>query len=259
MKKRAFTLIELLVVVAIIAVLAAILFPVFAKAKEKANQASCQSNLKQQALGVGQYVSDFDGKLMDCIFGRGTGTTISAAAVPWYWNIQPYIKSTQIFKCPSVAWGAVLYPAISGASPSGIGLAGYGAMREVLGYDGDLGYFTTGADSWGNWPNPDAPGWGQSTNDLTRAVETVVLVDATGWYCVREYWDRGDNTSSPTPVVAANYEYAWNVVNSVHNEGANAAFADGHVKWLKRGIKSHPVGHPNTGAGADQWLYYQFH
>ncbi len=53
--RRAFTLIELLVVIAIIAILAAILFPVFARARENARRASCQSNLKQIALGIIQY------------------------------------------------------------------------------------------------------------------------------------------------------------------------------------------------------------
>lgn len=59
-KRSGFTLIELLVVIAIIAILAAILFPVFAKAREKARQASCQSNLKQLGLAFAMYVSDYD-------------------------------------------------------------------------------------------------------------------------------------------------------------------------------------------------------
>ncbi|HQK93807.1 MAG TPA: prepilin-type N-terminal cleavage/methylation domain-containing protein, partial [Armatimonadota bacterium] len=60
MKRHGFTLIELLVVIAIIAILAAILFPVFAKAREKARQASCNSNMKQIALAVDMYCADYD-------------------------------------------------------------------------------------------------------------------------------------------------------------------------------------------------------
>lgn len=89
--KSAFTLIELLVVIAIIAILAAILFPVFARARENARRASCQSNLKQIMLGYMQYTQDYDEKVPAAICGE-TG---------WYNKMQPYLKSTQIFKCPS--------------------------------------------------------------------------------------------------------------------------------------------------------------
>ena len=97
-KKSAFTLIELLVVIAIIAILAAILFPVFARARENARRSSCQSNLKQIGLGVLQYTQDYDE-----FYPMGTwqynGT--SAPEVRWSQSIQPYVKSTQLFMCPS--------------------------------------------------------------------------------------------------------------------------------------------------------------
>ena len=72
--KRGFTLIELLVVIAIIAILAAILFPVFAKAREKARAASCLSNMKQLAIGISMYVQDYDERYMYNSFGPGVGS-----------------------------------------------------------------------------------------------------------------------------------------------------------------------------------------
>ncbi len=93
MKKRAFTLIELLVVIAIIAILAAILFPVFAKAREKARTSSCQSNEKQIGVAFTQYAQDYDEKYP----WREGGTN----TYQWRSMVQPYIKSVQVFKCPS--------------------------------------------------------------------------------------------------------------------------------------------------------------
>jgi prepilin-type N-terminal cleavage/methylation domain-containing protein/prepilin-type processing-associated H-X9-DG protein len=95
-----FTLIELLVVIAIIAILAAILFPVFARARENARRASCQSNLKQIGLGILQYTQDYDERY----FFR------ESASVPWAGLLQPYIKSTQLFKCPSNSNTDTMFP-----------------------------------------------------------------------------------------------------------------------------------------------------
>jgi prepilin-type N-terminal cleavage/methylation domain-containing protein/prepilin-type processing-associated H-X9-DG protein len=92
-KRKGFTLIELLVVIAIIAILAAILFPVFARARENARRASCQSNAKQIMLGIMQYTQDYDEKLF--YHNGGTGLT------NWAYILQPYVKSTQLFTCPS--------------------------------------------------------------------------------------------------------------------------------------------------------------
>jgi prepilin-type N-terminal cleavage/methylation domain-containing protein len=97
-KRRGFTLIELLVVIAIIAILAAILFPVFARAREKARQASCQSNEKQIALAVLMYAQDYDEMLIPQWI-----PDLSANPPYQCWPdvVAPYIKNSQVFLCPS--------------------------------------------------------------------------------------------------------------------------------------------------------------
>ena len=94
--RKAFTLIELLVVIAIIAILAAILFPVFARARENARRASCQSNLKQMGLGIIQYTQDYDEFLPN---GQN-----------WANQTFPYVKSTQIYSCPSDSYVSPVFP-----------------------------------------------------------------------------------------------------------------------------------------------------
>jgi prepilin-type N-terminal cleavage/methylation domain-containing protein/prepilin-type processing-associated H-X9-DG protein len=93
-KRKGFTLIELLVVIAIIAILAAILFPVFARARENARRASCQSNAKQIMLGIMQYTQDYDERLFRHDGGESPQSN-------WAYILQPYVKSTQLFTCPS--------------------------------------------------------------------------------------------------------------------------------------------------------------
>jgi prepilin-type N-terminal cleavage/methylation domain-containing protein/prepilin-type processing-associated H-X9-DG protein len=95
-KHFAFTLIELLMVIAIIALLAAILFPVFGRARENARRSSCQSNLKQLALGLKQYTQDFDER-----FPFGPPVSNADFSSAWAPAIQPYTKSHQILQCPS--------------------------------------------------------------------------------------------------------------------------------------------------------------
>src|SRR5687767_9628326 len=111
-RRQGFTLIELLVVIAVSAVLAAILFPVFAQARETARKGSCQSNLKQMALAVQIYAQDHDEvlpphneKVYD--FGNPNPATRAPADGPWrpnyLWCLQSYTKNRQILACPSLS------------------------------------------------------------------------------------------------------------------------------------------------------------
>ena len=117
--QKGFTLIELLVVIAIISVLAAILFPVFAKAREKARQAACESNMRQIGMAAHMYMDDNDGALYhhheDYVLDDGTqvhtlpsnvsgcvggGNGNSNAEKPWAIFFQPYLKSRDVIYCP---------------------------------------------------------------------------------------------------------------------------------------------------------------
>lgn len=94
-----FTLIELLVVIAIIAILASILFPVFARAREKARQSSCLSNQKQLMLAFASYVQDYDEtwpiSYWDPLISRWRPDYTY-----WIGELAPYIKNTQVLLCP---------------------------------------------------------------------------------------------------------------------------------------------------------------
>ncbi len=103
--KRAFTLIELLVVIAIIAILAAILFPVFAQAKEAAKKTSCLSNAKNIGTALFLYGGDSDDTLCQTSWESSLTTQPfnpgGKYQIHWTYLMQPYIKSFDIFKCPS--------------------------------------------------------------------------------------------------------------------------------------------------------------
>jgi prepilin-type N-terminal cleavage/methylation domain-containing protein/prepilin-type processing-associated H-X9-DG protein len=203
-RRRGFTLIELLVVIAIIAILAAILFPVFAKAREKARQSSCLSNLKQIGLAYMQYAQDYDERLPTDWITLPGGTPWTDRYT-WRAAISPYMKSTQIFSCPS---DSVTYSgALAGQCQNGEG--------NIPGSYGDNTVHY----------NPAAP---QPPGTTYCALGQIALP--------AQLILAGDSSSGGHQI-----SYQLDTLGFVrgdaggmrHNEGANYCFADGHAKWLK--------------------------
>ena len=190
MKRRGFTRIELLVVIAIIASLAAILFPVFARAREKARQASCQSNLKQLGLALKMYCQDYDDLNTRIYIGSG------AQAYRWHQLVQPYIKNLDIFRCLS---SGQLKDTYTGLYMS------YG--MNTFNFDGNQAtcFWYPVADSTILYPSELI--WVADSQDPANA--------ANGYYCV------GSGATFSEPVKYVAYR---------HNEKFNALFYDGHVK-----------------------------
>ena len=152
--RKAFTLIELLVVIAIIAILAAILFPVFAKAREKARQSSCTSNEKQLGLAIRQYTSDYDERMMPG--GQSLLSPVTATDYVPYLRLEAYIKNSQMWNCPSTS--IVLNPATGG--PTGYQFSSYCANIADAQVDDPSGTIIA-VDHWdeGGWFEHDITQW----------------------------------------------------------------------------------------------------
>lgn len=219
---QGFTLIELLVVVAIIAILAAILFPVFARARENARRTSCVSNMKQLGLAHMQYVQDYDGyfapaierdpaiaspftPIVDTSPARPSGlfrvdyggTTNNFRT--WMDLIFPYAKSLQIFTCPSARAGTTV--------------PGYGYNAAIGGISSESWYYTS-VNTYYNRTMNEAL--------VQRPAEVILLMENNRIYAPRTHpWNMNEAVEGRTTVTP-------------HLEGGVQTFVDGHAKWQPR-------------------------
>lgn len=193
--RRAFTLIELLVVIAIIAILAAILFPVFARARESARQTACRSNIRQMGTAVTMYMTDYDEVLPP--IGYIDPATTTPVFAPFMLNT--YVKNSQVWKCNSDVFQINIF---DGTPPDGSVSYGYNYLHL-------------------NQIQPMVGLVGVASASISKHADTVMFLDTAAIQANPE--------GATLPPGFADSQGVFR-----HNEFANVAFVDGHVKsWRK--------------------------
>lgn len=211
--RRGFTLIELLVVIAIIAILSAILFPVFAQAREKARQTACLSNLKQLGTAWMMYTQDNDEctpplRISGALPHRSVGCAGSETdCAYWYDPVNAYKKNFQLMLCPSNEE--------RGYVPSATDKARFSSDPEVRAFLGSIENLrSTYAGNSFAFNDPVVGGSnGRTFASIPAPAELIVCVEVVG----------------STPDIKSNIQYSC----GIHSKGGTYMYADGHAKWMR--------------------------
>ncbi len=264
--RKGFTLIELLVVIAIIAILAAILFPVFAKAREKARQTTCASNEKQLGLALVQYVQDYDEVMPEATLCANIYNS-SLPHYSWRFQLYPYVKSIGAYICPDdttnpangLVGGYPIYESgfdVTDDVPSSYDVvkqyhnplsaqtaAAQNTASMLLGHAGDndpeVQLSTIQSPAQTIWLIESAPNINTATGQCWNTPCKDVL---TGGMSNTDY--TVDQRASFQPGQSNYYK-----LSPFHNGGQNYGFDDGHVKWY---IVNQTINTTNTAN--DLWL-----
>ncbi len=219
--RPAFSLLELLVVVAILAILAAILFPAFALSRENARRSSCQSNEKQIGLGLLQYIGDSDETMPFSFYGTSGNSNppgTSPANYKWMDAIFPYVKAEPVFNCPSDS-AANRYRFRNGLNYGSYGLNGaYGAPGDAFTPPRSSAAYLV---SMASVVVPSATVWVTDNNNSPSAFNPG---GSQGFY-----WP----TPAANPTTSATSPRQLQNIVERHLETVNTLFCDGHVKAMK--------------------------
>lgn len=217
-----FTLIELLVVIAIISILTAILFPIFARARENARRTTCMSNLRQIGLGVMQYIQDYDEQNTLIWYGSSSGDS-SATSYKWMDAIFPYVKSEQLFNCPSHTL------------PVTIGTSTFDKYQLRTGknwgsYAGNSTYYAAPIN--GIYTSPS---YNRSVAAWETPATTVYAAESKGRYNISWAGDGSDGLPPNPPIVEGSPRYLPSEFQMVerHLGTCVVLFCDGHAKAQK--------------------------
>ncbi len=227
--RSAFTLIELLVVIAIIALLAAILFPVFARVREKARATSCLSNMKQIGLGVQQYIQDYDSTfpIFYAYNSQPAAGLVGHKGIEL--ELQPYTKSLQIFKCPDDAGGPFVATdgdCASNPSKQDSYHSCYGSSYRFT----SAAYSIVDNESSQNNKLAGTPG---SYLGASRLVTDSMFVRPSETRIMRDEmlpWFGPDQDPNGTKYRYYSADSASNYYRQWHSAGGTFLFADGHAK-----------------------------